>query len=158
MLTKKFVILTLVMVVAVFYGGTRLAYANGGETVNVVNFEYQPTSVTVQVGDTVTWNNTEGFHTVDADDGSFGNAPGTGWTFAHTFTAAGTYEYFCEIHSTPDGTSMNGVVIVEAPTAVTVNTLDVTHNGWWKRAIAGTGALALVGMAVVIAQRRRNAE
>lgn len=155
MLTKKSALLVFTLLVAVFYATAQVANAYGGATVGVVNFEYQPTTVTVQVGDTVTWNNTEGFHSVDADDGTFGNAPGTGWTFTHTFTAPGTYEYFCEIHSTASGTNMNGVVVVEAPTAVTVSDMGVTSDTAWVVGGVIAGLLAIVGIAVAV---RRTAE
>lgn len=155
MLTKKSTLLVFTLLVAVFYATTHAANAYGGATVGVVNFEYQPTTVTVQVGDTVTWNNTEGFHSVDADDGTFGNAPGTGWTFTHTFTAPGTYEYFCEVHSTAGGTNMNGVVVVEAPTAVTINEMGVASTTPWLVGATSLGLL-LAGVGVAVAVRRES--
>lgn len=153
MRTKQTGILALIIILSLFITNSTIARAAGGTAVNVVNFAYDPATVTVQVGDTVTWTNSEGFHSVDADDGSFGNAPGTGWTFTNTFTAPGTYEYFCEVHSTADGTNMNGVVIVEAPTAVSVNKMGVT-----PRTAGSTGMVitSLVALAVVVIAARRK--
>src|SRR5438105_5397667 len=49
---------------------------------------FSPASVTINVGDTVTWTRLEGLHNVKADDGSFrlgeppNGDPGSGWTTA----------------------------------------------------------------------------
>ena len=86
------------------------AQAGGtGMTVSIANFSFQPATIAVPVGATVTWtNNDTTGHTVTADDGSFKSdtlAPGA--TFSHTFAAAGTFAYHCSIH-----TSMTGTVTV----------------------------------------------
>jgi plastocyanin len=79
-------------------------------TVMIRDFEFDPTSITVAVGSTVSWTN-DGLsvHTVTADDGSFDSkaiAPGT--TFEMTFDTPGTYAYHCVPHP-----SMTATVIVE---------------------------------------------
>jgi plastocyanin len=75
----------------------------------IAGFVFQPVSVSVSKGGTVTWtNNDSSPHTVTAADGSFdsGNmAPGA--TYSHTFTSVGTFSYVCSYHS-----SMNGSVVV----------------------------------------------
>jgi plastocyanin len=79
-------------------------------TVTVQNFSFNPTTITVNKGDTVTWQNNDSVtHHVVADDGSFdlGDMPG-GSTSKHTFDKAGTYNYHCAIH-----TEMKGTVIVK---------------------------------------------
>lgn len=82
----------------------------GGTKVTMKQFAFNPATVTVRVGDTVTWENQDGAdHNVIADDGSFKSADfGQGKTFSFTFTKAGTYPYSCHIH--PD---MKGTVIVQ---------------------------------------------
>ena len=67
---------------------------------------YVPDQLTVSVGDTVTWTNTDPMrHTVTADDGAFDSGRlGGGETFSHTFTSAGPVPYHCEIHSGMTGT------------------------------------------------------
>ena len=63
---------------------------------------FTPNTLTINVGDTVTWTNAGGFHNVAANDGSFRNGDPSstnGWTFSHTFTSAGTVGYHCEIHA-----------------------------------------------------------
>src|SRR5690242_17022935 len=65
---------------------------------------FSPSTLNIQVGDTVTWTNTGGgFHDVNADDGSFnsGGPSSSGWVFSHTFGAAGTFGYYCQIHGSP---------------------------------------------------------
>jgi predicted lipoprotein with Yx(FWY)xxD motif/plastocyanin len=76
---------------------------------SIVDFGFQPGTITVKVGATVTWTNTgAASHTVTADDASFDSGSlATGRTFQHTFTAAGTYSFHCKIHP-----SMTGTVVV----------------------------------------------
>lgn len=78
-----------------------------------VSFSYSPDQVTLVIGvnNTVTWiNNDNAPHTVTAYDGSFdsGNV-GSGASYTHTFTAPGTYKYYCAYHSW-----MVGTVVVKA--------------------------------------------
>lgn len=82
------------------------APAAGGGAVSIANFAFAPASMTVAVGTTVTWTNTDSTnHTVTADDGSFkSDKLGTGTTFSQTFTKAGTFAYHCSIHSSMTGT------------------------------------------------------
>lgn len=80
-----------------------------GDRVNIDGFAFVPLTLTVKAGTTVTWTNRdEEPHTVAASDGSF-HSPGmgTGATFTHTFTAAGTFDYVCSIHP-----MMRGTVVV----------------------------------------------
>ena len=64
------------------------------------DFVFNPLTISVKVGDTVTWTNIGGLaHTITAADGSFDsglvNPLGT---FSHTFASAGTYSYVCKQH------------------------------------------------------------
>lgn len=79
-------------------------------SVAISGFSFQPNSITISVGDTITWtNNDSAPHTVTADGGSFGSgAMPLGGTFSHTFTTPGTFSYNCSFHG-----SMHGAVIVE---------------------------------------------
>lgn len=80
-----------------------------GNQVAIDGFAFEPASLTVTAGATVTWTNRdEEPHTVAASDGSF-HSPGmgTGATFTHTFSAAGTFDYVCSIHP-----MMRGTVVV----------------------------------------------
>jgi len=69
------------------------------------SFGFNPATITITVGTTVTWTNTTSApHTVTSDDGtSFDsniNTPisANGGTFSFTFTKAGTFSYHCQIH------------------------------------------------------------
>ena len=78
--------------------------------VDITGFAFSPETLTISVGDTVIWTNKESAtHTATADGGEFdsGNL-GNGDTFSHTFTTAGTYTYYCKLH-----TSMTATIIVE---------------------------------------------
>lgn len=107
-------VLAALLLCAALLGGPAAAQDPAAEVEVGSNF-YEPAEVTVRVGQTVRWTVASGTHTVTADDGTFDSgspALGTGDTFSHRFTQAGTYEYFCGIHSSPDGTRQNGVVTV----------------------------------------------
>jgi plastocyanin len=82
------------------------AHASASASVTMGDFFFSPASVTVAVGDTVTWHNTgQAPHTATANDGSFDtgtiNAGGSG---SHTFSSAGTFAYICTIHPNMKGT------------------------------------------------------
>ena len=87
--------------------------------VDITGFAFDPSPITIAVGDTVVWTNQDAVgHTVtsgnpgDGDAGSvFDSATlGNGDSFSFTFDTAGDYVYFCRPHAA----SMNGAhVIVE---------------------------------------------
>src|SRR5258708_3292679 len=97
------------------------AAPRAAETKNVTikDFAFDPKTISVNVGDTITWTN-EGPspHTVTADDGSFdaGNLD-KGATFSHTFDKAGTFAYYCKYHGAKGGTGMSGSVAAAAAAA-----------------------------------------
>src|SRR5205807_2073094 len=81
--------------------------AAASSDVTMKNTMFNPSSVMVNAGDTVTWHNQDGYaHTVTANDHSFdsGNVAGTVGTYSHTFSQPGTYPYHCEIHGGMTGT------------------------------------------------------
>ena len=81
-----------------------------GNSINIVNFTFNPGTLTVSVGTNVTWtNNDSTTHRPVSDTGVFdgGNlAPNANFSF--TFNTAGTFPYHCAIHP-----SMTGIVIVK---------------------------------------------
>ena len=82
----------------------------GPNAVNINNFAFAPTTLTIPVGTTVTWTNQdEEPHTVVSNDGSTFHSPGMGTngTYTFTFTNAGTFDYVCSIHP-----FMHGSVVV----------------------------------------------
>ena len=83
------------------------------ETVDIVDNDYQPGSVTIKAGDTITWTQSgDEPHTVTADDGSFDSGEmEKGETFSMRFDSPGTYSYHCTIHGGPgSATSLPGCV------------------------------------------------
>ena len=78
-------------------------------TINSGNYYYTPSSLTINVNDTVVWLNDAGWHDVNFDIDSqtgisFGNpesfqsvATGTDTLYTHVFTIPGTYNYDCSV-------------------------------------------------------------
>jgi plastocyanin len=87
-------------------GGQALA---AGAPVKIANFTFDPGTVTVKVGTTVTWvNNDDIPHLVVAADGKFrSSALDTDDKFSQTFSTPGTFQYFCALHP-----RMTGKIIV----------------------------------------------
>ncbi len=83
--------------------------------VNISNTTFNPQTITVTLGTTVMWTNSDTItHTVTADDNSFNSGNlGHNGTFSHTFTSSGTIGYHCQIHGGPHQ-GMYGTVIVLA--------------------------------------------
>jgi plastocyanin len=84
-------------------------------TVTLIDESYQPPSLEVAVGATVTWENIDGDddHTVTSSDGVFNSGVlSAGSDFEYSFDAPGTYPYFCAIHPEMEGTI---TVVGDAP-------------------------------------------
>lgn len=64
---------------------------SNGTTVAIINFEFQPKNLTVEVGDKVTWINKGARHGVTSDEGSFAATLKNGETFSFTFNKAGKF-------------------------------------------------------------------
>ncbi|TBW36802.1 amicyanin [Siculibacillus lacustris] len=79
---------------------TALSAGIGTVAVRIDNFTFTPTDITVTAGTTVTWTNGDDIpHTVVASDRSFRSPVlDTDEGFSFTFTAIGTFEYFCSLH------------------------------------------------------------
>ena len=82
--------------------------ANAG--VKIDNFSFGPQTLTVPVGATVVWTNSDDIpHTAVSTEGLFkSKVMDTDEKFSHTFTKAGTYPYYCTIHP-----KMTGKVVVQ---------------------------------------------
>jgi plastocyanin len=74
--------------------------------VSIQDFDFKPAVITVPVGTTVTWSNKDvEQHTVTARDKSFNSdVINNDKTFTYTFSKAGSFEYFCQIHPHMVGT------------------------------------------------------
>ena len=77
--------------------------------------EWSPDDVTIDLGDTVTWNNAGGIHNVSFNDGSYtqpGQPSSSSWSVERTFDTPGIFRYQCGLH----GSAMAGVVRVRDAT------------------------------------------
>jgi plastocyanin len=91
-------------------GGSATTAGSDGAAVDMKNLAFVPASITIKVGETVTWTNSDSTaHTVTGDKGEFdsGNMD-SGKTFSFTFQTAGTFTYHCTIHP-----NMTGTVVVQ---------------------------------------------
>jgi LPXTG-motif cell wall-anchored protein len=86
-----------------------VAFAAGPGSVSIRDFSFSPGSITVNVGDTVTWTNT-------GDEGHSATGSGfdtgilsKGQSGSHTFGEAGSFSYVCTPHP-----FMKGTVVVRA--------------------------------------------
>ena len=89
------------------------AEAASGDSVTIAGFAFDPATVEVSRGATVTWTNEDGVaHTVTAGEpgtpaDTFDESVDSGSSAEITFDEAGTFPYFCAIHP-----SMTGEVAV----------------------------------------------
>ena len=98
--------LATVAIVAGLASGQALA---ADAQVKIANFTFDPPTLTVKAGTTVTWINADDIpHLVSEKDGKFrSSALDTNDKFSQTFSTAGTVEYFCAIHP-----HMTGKIVV----------------------------------------------
>lgn len=102
-----------------------VAATKPGATVTIPLLGFDPATVTIKPGQTVTWKNgndishvlVEGSYALDGNglrssehpDGAFSlKVDKTGDTVSHTYPKAGTFTYYCSIHK-----GMNATVIVK---------------------------------------------
>lgn len=80
-----------------------------GESVVIKDFAFNPQTLTIKVGTTVTWTNEDSaLHTVTAEGIFDSGALSKGESWAYTFEEIGTYDYMCTFHP-----YMEGTIIVE---------------------------------------------
>ena len=78
------------------------------EVTMVKSYRFDPETIEVQAGDTVTWTNDDNFtHTVEVE-GQGDHKVGRGEHVSITFDKPGTYDYVCTLHSH----DMQGTVVV----------------------------------------------
>jgi hypothetical protein len=126
------------------------ASAAGGD-VTIAGFAFSPASVTVHVGDTVTWTNNDGVSHTATSVGAFDTGViASGATASATMTKAGTFTYHCAIHR-----SMTGTIVVQAasggtgPAKASLPSTDAAPEGparsagyGWIILLAAVGAIA----------------
>jgi predicted alpha-1,2-mannosidase len=127
------------------------------------NLRFDPANLTIHVGDAVQWTWSSAGHNVvsggdctaddqfcSPNDGNCAHAPlsGNGTTYTHTFTAEGTYPYYCSQHC---GLGMAGTITVEpafaaAPVIQYVDPFIGSGGLGFGFGSAVTGAVAPFGM------------
>ena len=87
------------------------AIAAASGSVTIADFSFTPATITVNVGDTVTWNNNGPTpHSATSPNGAFDTGIlKKGQSGSHTFNEAGTYSYICTPHP-----FMKATVVVQA--------------------------------------------
>src|SRR5829696_7449145 len=92
--------------------GPSAAHQDAAFDISVVDFAFEPATLSVPVSATVTWTNTGARpHTVTADDGSFDSGRlDPGEQFSQTFDQPGTFAYHCGFHP-----EMQGSIVVTEP-------------------------------------------
>jgi plastocyanin len=97
---KRSLLAVAVLAIAIWLGQASAATF----TVSAATGTFQPPTLTIAVGDTVSWVAISG-HTVTSNTNAWPRATSD---FSHTFSQAGEYPYFCEIHA-----GMNGTITVQ---------------------------------------------
>ena len=82
------------------------APVTGPVEASIVDLTFQPATIEVDAGSSVTWINEDGVpHTVTARTADFNSGVmQEGDTFSQTFDEPGTFEYFCAVHPSMSGT------------------------------------------------------
>jgi len=111
--------------------------------VSIVNYAFQPETMSIEPGDTVRWTNTGSVtHSVVSDAGSAESfdsgplSPGANWSY--TFDNVGVFTYHCSPHTFMHGTVQVGGAIPEfsSMTLVAVGLLAVVtgvSTAWRRR-------------------------
>jgi plastocyanin len=98
---------------------------------SIADFNFSPATITIHVGDTVTWTNDgPSPHTATARDGSFDTGVlQKGQSASHTFTQSGTFAFFCTIHPFMHGTLVVQAAATSAPQSSSAGTTTAPPSG-----------------------------
>jgi plastocyanin len=121
------------------------ARAENTATVDIVDFGFVESSITIAPGTTVTWTNTgQAPHTVTADSGAWtSDTLENGDSFSWTFEKAGTFTYHCAIHPKMTGT----IIVADNGSGMY---LPNTGAGSAAPGSSSTRLLGLLGAAMVL--------
>jgi len=108
-MTRLLVLIALLGVLAVGCGGAKHSEPVATTEVTMVkSYRFDPETIEIQAGQTVTWTNDDNFtHTVEIE-GQGDHKVDRGDSVSITFDKPGTYDYVCTLHSH----DMSGTVIV----------------------------------------------
>jgi len=107
--TRRLALITLLGVLAAGCGGTQDSEPVATTEVKMVkSYRFDPETIEIQAGQTVTWTNEDNFtHTVEVE-GRGDHKVDRGNSVSITFEKPGNYDYVCTLHSH----DMSGTVIV----------------------------------------------
>ena len=114
-------------------------YAQTTHTINTGGFYYNPSSLTIDVGDSVIWINDGGNHDVNGDISSLTSqpynnpvtfdSPATNIVgaiiFGYKFTVSGTYNYDCSVYGHAQAGMVGTVIVNPPPTGIKDNINNV---------------------------------
>ena len=111
-------------------------------TIQIFNFDFGALPSThinpiITLGDTVTWVWTNGTHSTTAAPGQLDSwdsgVHSTPFTFSHTFSQLGTFNYYCSVHGFSTGCrgvgAMSGIVTVILTGAPPYQITSITRQG-----------------------------
>jgi plastocyanin len=80
--------------------GVTTSASAADQSVTIAGFNFNPTTITIKVGDSVTWTNSDPVaHTSTGESSAWSSGPlAPGGTFKRTFSEVGLFSYFCSIH------------------------------------------------------------
>jgi plastocyanin len=136
--------------VVVSVGGTSTGSDGYGGTYSNAVLQFSPSSVTINAGDTVTFNGMGGAaHNVHADDNSFrcangcdgvnggdGTPSSAAWTSTVTFNTPGVVQFHCDNHATM---GMVGTITVNAVAAPAFTIKNTVSGPWYNPDQGGHG-------------------
>ena len=104
------------------------SYAN--HQVETGSMYYSPSDLVINMGESVQWNNVDGFHDAVANDGSFSFDACSGPCLigSHTFETAGTFDYICSVGN-HEAMGMVGTITVVDPTVNVTFSVDMSIEG-----------------------------
>jgi len=109
-LSSLFVLMSVVSMIAIApsaFADQTITNAPGSETPGCEPNCFVPSTVTVEVGETVTWDNTDGSAAHTATAGTAADGPSGVWdsslimmgqSYSYTADTAGSFDYFCMVH------------------------------------------------------------
>jgi plastocyanin len=160
--TRSFVAAAAALAAMFLVGGAVAVAAN--RAVAISGFAFSPSSLTINVGDRVTWTNADAVaHTATATGGAFDTGDiGQGQSASVRFTKAGTYAYYCTPHPSMTGTirvraASGGGTPTVPPTDIVAPVVPTNPDGGAPtRSWAVLAAAGLVVLAFTVPRRRRS--
>jgi len=126
-MNKNFLFLGVLMVLGVVaVSGCTSQTQSAANTVTIQNMAFNPSTLNVQVGTTVTWINKDSVtHDVVSDTGLFTSGNLTnGMSYNYTFNQTGSFPYHCAIHP-----SMTGTIVVSTNAPTSTGSSNSTSGG-----------------------------